>query len=177
VPLDDRRALEQRVRDLEAEVARLRQGQGPPRSVRRRASWTILGLPAWEVALGPAPDGSSPRGHARAFFALGDVATGVFALGGLARGLFAVGGAAFGVVAFGGLSVGLLLAVGGGAFGGLAIGGGAVGGAALGGGAAGWYAMGGGAAGVHVVSATRRDPEAVAFFERLGLSATGTRQR
>jgi hypothetical protein len=168
MPLEDRRALEERVRSLEAEVARLRQG-GSPRSVRRRADWEILGLPAWDLAVGPEPDGSSPRGHARGFFAVGDVATGVFAFGGVARGLFAFGGLAVGGVTFGGLSLGLLLAIGGGAIGGVAMGGGAVGGAAVGGGAAGWYAMGGGAAGAHVVSATRRDPEAVAFFERLGL--------
>lgn len=178
MPLEDRRALEQRVKDLEAEVGRLRQRQVPVRSVRRRATWTILGLPAWDVALGPDPDGTSPRGHARGFFALGDVATGVFALGGVARGLFAFGGLALGGVTFGGLSIGLLLAFGGGAVGGVAVGGGAVGGVALGGGAAGWYAIGGGAAGVHVVSAVRRDAEAVAFFERLGLEVPpGGRRR
>jgi hypothetical protein len=62
------------------------------------------------------------------------------------------------------LSVGLLSAIGGLAIGGLALGGGAIGGVAVGGGAFGHYACGGGAAGTHVVSAIRRDPEAVEFF-------------
>jgi len=170
VPPEDRGALEQRVRALEAEVGRLRRGQGPLRSIRRRATWQILGLPAWDVALGPEPDGTAPRGHARGFFALGDVATGVLAVGGVARGLFAFGGVAVGAVAVGGLSIGLALALGGAAVGGVALGGGALGGVAVGGGAAGWCAAGGGAAGVHVVSPTRRDPEAVAVLERLGLA-------
>ncbi|MCM2332723.1 MAG: hypothetical protein NDI82_02110, partial [Anaeromyxobacteraceae bacterium] len=168
MPLEDRRALEQRVRDLEAEVARLRQG-GRGRSVRRRATWTILGLPAWDVALGPAPEAGEVRGHARGFVAVGDVATGVLALGGIARGVLALGGVSVGLVTWGGLSLGLLLGMGGAAVGGAAFGGGALGGVAVGGGAVGWYALGGGAAGAHVVSGTRQDPEAVAFFERLGL--------
>jgi len=168
MPLEDRRALEQRVRDLEAEVARLRQA-GRARGVRRRAAFTILGLPAWDVALGPAPELGEVRGHARGFLAVGDVATGVLAIGGIARGALAFGGVSIGLVTWGGVSLGLLLTVGGAAAGGAALGGGAIGGVAIGGGAVGWYAMGGGAAGAHVVSADRRDPEAAAFFGRLGL--------
>lgn len=169
MPFEDRRALEERVQSLESELAALRAGRGPGRGIRHRARFTILGLPAWDVALGPAPDGSSVRGHARGFLAVGDVATGVVALGGIARGLLAFGGVALGGVTFGGLSLGLLLAIGGAAVGGVAVGGGAAGGAAVGGAAAGVYAAGGGAVGRHVVGPGRRDPEAVALFERLGI--------
>jgi hypothetical protein len=59
----------------------------------------------------------------------------------------------------------------------LALGGGALGGVALGGGAVGYYACGGGAAGEHVVSATRRDPEAVRFFRERGLQDICGRDR
>jgi hypothetical protein len=63
----------------------------------------------------------------------------------------------------------LLSAVGGLAIGGLALGGAAMGGVAVGGGALGHYACGGAAAGTHVVSALRRDPEAVRFFNEHAL--------
>ena len=44
-----------------------------------------------------------------------------------------------------------------------------MGGVSIGGGAVGYYACGGGAAGEYVVSATRRDAEARAFFTEHGL--------
>jgi len=160
--MTERRELERRVAELEAEVARLRGGY---RSVRRRASFSILGLPAFDIAIGPDLAKGEMRGHARGFLAIGDIATGVLALGGWARGVVAIGGMATGLLALGGLSIGLLLALGGGAIGAVAFGGGAAGAVAVGGGAVGYYACGGGGAGTHVVSAARRDPEAVAFFE------------
>ena len=58
----------------------------------------------------------------------------------------------------------VMLAVGSFAFGGAAFGWTAVGGAAVGN-----YACGGGAFGEHVVSATRRDPQALEHFGRLRL--------
>lgn len=54
-----------------------------------------------------------------------------------------------------------IIAIGDIATGFLAIGGAAAGGIAMGGGAAGYYAFGGGAYGEFVVSATRRDPQAI----------------
>ncbi len=162
--MEDRQRLERRVQELEAQMARLKRQRYP--CVRRRASFTILGLPAYDIALGPDLEKGEWRGHARGFVAIGDLATGVLALGGLARGVFAFGGLALGVVTFGGLSVGLALAIGGLAAGSIALGGGAVGGVAVGGGAAGYYAAGGGAIGQYVVSAERRDPEAEEFFRR-----------
>jgi len=134
------------------------------RGVRIRAPFEILGLPAFDVAMGPDPAKGEMRGHAQGFVAIGDIATGVVALGGWARGVVAFGGLATGMVAVGGLSIGLLLALGGGAVGAIAFGGGAAGGVAVGGGAAGYYACGGGAAGAHVVSVRRSDPEAVELF-------------
>ena len=108
------------------------------------------------------------RGHAKGVIAIGDFATGFVALGGLARGVVAIGGLAAGLFSVGGLSIGLLSAFGGLAIGALAVGGGAFGAVAVGGGAGGYYACGGGAAGTHVVSAIRRDPEAVQFFSEHG---------
>jgi hypothetical protein len=134
------------------------------RSVRRQSSKRFLGLPLWSIAIGPDPAAGEMRGHARGFFAFGDIATGIFAFGGLARGLaafggvaeggVAVGGVAIGVVALGGAAIGLLLAIGGGAIAPIAIGGGSFG----------YYAMGGGAAGAHAISSLGRDPAAVDFF-------------
>jgi hypothetical protein len=160
--MSNERDLERRVRELEEQVAVLKQRGGfGYRGVRRRSSFEVAGLPLWEIASGPDPETGSMRGHARAIFAIGDLATGVVAIGGLARGVFALGGCALGLVSMGGFSIGVLLAVGGLAIGGVAFGGGAVGGIAIGGGAVGMYACGGGAAGSHVISPGRRDPEAM----------------
>jgi len=165
--MEDRRDLERRVEELEAEVARLKRQRF--RSLRKRSDSLILGLPAYDIALGPDFEKGEMRGHARGFLAIGDIATGVFALGGMARGIFAFGGLAVGVVSFGGGAIGLGLAIGGLAIGSLAIGGGAIGGVAIGGGAAGYYAAGGGATGRYVLSADRRDPEAEEFFSKYHL--------
>jgi Short C-terminal domain len=136
------------------------------KGIRRESARKFCGLPLWAVAIGPDWERGEMRGHARAIFALGDMATGWFAFGGLARGLFAFGGLAIGLFAFGGAAIGVLVAVGGAAIGGLALGGGAVGIIAIGGGACGYYAFGGGAAGVHTVSATHQDPIALDFFQQ-----------
>ena len=162
-----REDLEARVDRLEKELAAVR-AYGT-RSVRRRASGGIGNLPFWEVAVGPDPQKGESRGHAKAIVAVGDIATGLVAVGGWARGVVALGGLATGLISLGGLSIGVLFAVGGLAIGSAAFGGGAVGVVAIGGGAVGEYACGGGAAGAHVVSATRQDPEAEAFFAEHGL--------
>jgi hypothetical protein len=159
--------LEKRVRELEEEVRALR-GRRPPR-VRYRSAIAIGDIPLLAVALGPDPEKGEPRGHARGIVAIGDVATGLVAIGGLATGGVAIGGLSVGLASLGGLALGALLAVGGLAVGGTALGGAAVGRVAVGGGAVGEYACGGGALGTHVVSATRRDPEAEAFFHEHGL--------
>jgi hypothetical protein len=138
----------------------------PFKSIRRQSAHTFCGLPLWAIAIGPDLERGEMRGHARAIFAVGDMATGWFAFGGLARGIFAFGGLAIGLVAFGGLAFGVLAAIGGLAIGGIAFGGGAIGGIAIGGGACGYYALGGGAVGVHTVSGLHQDPEAVRFFQQ-----------
>ncbi len=160
--------LEKRVETLEGQLAAMKRGAF--RGVRKRSSWGLGDLPFYEVALGPDPDRGELRGHAKAVIAIGDMATGLLALGGWARGGIAIGGLATGLISLGGASIGVILAVGGLAIGGAAFGGGAIGGIAVGGGAYGYYACGGGAAGEHVVSATRRDPEALRFFRENGLS-------
>lgn len=157
-----REELEQRVAQLERELAATRSGRAM-RSVRARARWQLAGLPFYDIAFGPDASRGEVRGHARGFIALGDIATGVIAAGGLARGILAAGGCAVGLLTFGGLSVGAV-AFGGLAIGGIALGGGAIGGVAMGGGAAGYYACGGGAVGEHVVRPMQADPEAQRFF-------------
>lgn len=162
--MQSRDDLEKRVAALEQELAATKGGRFPMRGIRKRADWSIGDLPFYDIALGPDLARGEFRGHAKGVIAIGDLATGVVALGGLARGVFAFGGLAAGLFSLGGLSVGLLSAIGGLAIGGLALGGAAIGGVAVGGGAAGHYACGGGAVGTHVVSAIRRDPEAMQFF-------------
>lgn len=156
--------LRQRVEQLEQQVAAMR-CRGPCRSVRKRSTTELVGLPLWEIAMGPDPETGQIRGHAKAIIAIGDVATGFLAIGGVARGVLAFGGLAIGLIAFGGAAVGVGLAVGGGAIGAVAIGGAALGGIALGGAAAGYYAFGGGAYGKFIYTALRRDPEAVALVK------------
>lgn len=159
--------LEKRVRELEEEVAHLR-GRRPPR-VRYRSAAAIGDLPLVSIALGPDLEKGEWRGHARGVVAIGDTAMGGVAIGGLAVGGIAFGGLSLGLASLGGLALGVFLAVGGGAVGGMALGGAAVGRVAIGGGAVGEYACGGGAFGAHVISATRRDLEAEAFFREHGL--------
>ena len=105
---------------------------------RYQSERRVLGMPLVAIATGIGEDGKP--GHAKGFFAFGDIATGVFAFGGFARGVVAFGGASFGGVTFGGLSFGTFAA-----FGGLAI---AWLGSAVGGFAAGILAGGGGAIGL-----------------------------
>ena len=76
--------------------------------VRRRSEREFLGLPFYDIAMGPDPMSGQARGHAKGVIAIGDVATGIVALGGIARGVFALGGVALGLFSFGGLSIGLL---------------------------------------------------------------------
>jgi hypothetical protein len=159
--------LEQRVAELETQVATLHRAGYRQRTVRKRSDRRIFGAPLYDIACGPDPDRGEIIGHARGFIAIGDEALGVFALGGIARGVFAFGGLALGAVTFGGCSLGLLLAIGGAAVGGIAIGGAAVGGLAVGGAAIGYIAVGGGAFGKFVISAAHRSPEAIEFFRRV----------
>jgi hypothetical protein len=179
--------LQERVDALERENARLReQDAGPqtgaprrsrrgrhappvPKTIRKRSERTVMGMPLWEIASGPDPAHGEKRGHARAIFAVGDVADGVFALGGIARGVFCIGGVALGVVTLGGVSLSLLAAMGGVAISPLAFGGVAIGGASIGGAAVGVYAKGDSAAGKYIVSRQGVNPEAVRFFRRWGL--------
>lgn len=165
---DDTNDLRRRIEALEQEVAELR-GGGPRRrkgrpTIRKRSQAEWLGLPLWEIAQGPDFENGEARGHARAIFAVGDIATGIFALGGIARGIVCVGGLSFGVLTIGGVSISLLFAFGGVAVAPLAFGGAAIGVVAAGGAAIGIYARGAAAAGLHVVSNLRQDPEAVKFF-------------
>ncbi|HEX9188942.1 MAG TPA: hypothetical protein VGB87_17820 [Vicinamibacteria bacterium] len=160
--------LERRVLELEEEVRLLRGGRRGP-GVRWRSAAAIGDIPLVSVALGPDPGRGEARGHARGVIAIGDAATGLVAVGGLATGGLCVGGLTLGLASFGGLALGVLLAAGGLAVGSTAVGGAAVGRIAVGGAALGEYACGGGAFGAHVVSANRRDPEAVAFFRERGL--------
>lgn len=127
------------------------------RGVRKQSSIRILGLPLYQIAMGPDLEAGEMRGHARGIVAIGDLATGIVALGGVARGVFALGGLAVGLVAFGGAALGGLLAVGGGAIGFVALGGGALG----------CYACGGAAAGAHVLSSLRQDPEMIDLLKTL----------
>lgn len=174
---DENRRLQERIEALEDEVAELRAKQHPrhvQRGVRKRSEAVYFGMPLWEVASGPDPEHGELRGHARAIFAVGDIATGVFALGGIARGVFCLGGLTFGCFTIGGVAMSLILAFGGVAISSIAIGGVAIGGVALGGAAiggvaianagVGYYAKGAAAAGKFVINAVRQDPEAVQFF-------------
>ncbi len=112
---------------------------------------SLIGLPLVHIAIGAAPDSRSPRGIARGWIAIGDIAFGVlFSAGGVAVGGIAFGGLAMGGICLGGLGL-AVYALGGGAFGIYSIGGLAVGwNAALGGAAiAKKYAVGGYAAAEH----------------------------
>lgn len=178
------RQLQERVDQLERENATLRSGDHPPErkpphlgaphkppapppTIRKRSERIVMGLPLWEIASGPDPKHGEKRGHARAIFAVGDIADGVFALGGIARGFVAVGGISVGVLTLGGISLSLLAAMGGVAVSSVAFGGVAIGGVAIGGAAVGVYAKGDSAAGMHTISRRSRDPEAVRFFRQL----------
>lgn len=143
---------------------------------RYTSSTRVYGLPLLQIAWGP--HGAERVGRARGIVALGDFAVGFVAIGNiLSVGLVALGGAlsvgvlslsgiAIGVLALGGGAVGVA-ALGGGAAGALAVGGGAVGFVAIGGGAAGYYVAAGDGVAAHIITPLRRDPEAVAVFNKL----------
>lgn len=165
--------LKARVAALDRELATLkgsRVGAGPGIAVRRtirlRSSTVLFGWPLYEIAIGPDPDTGEFRGHARAIFAIGDVATGFVAFGGIARGIVAIGGLAVGLVSLGGFVIGLGLVIGGVAVGTIALGGATAGFVAGGGVAIGYYAFGGLAVGRHVIDATTHDPFAIQFFSK-----------
>lgn len=159
-----------RVRGTQSEKPLARNESGAaapvPKTVRKRSQIEVFGLPLWEIASGPDRANGETRGHARAIFAIGDVADGVVALGGISRGIISIGGVALGAVTLGGVSVGLLASVGGVAVAPLAYGGAAVGGVAVGGAALGIYAKGDSAAGLYALDKRTRHPEAVRFFGR-----------
>ena len=136
-----------------------------PGAIRKRAHVGLLGLPLWEVAIGPDPGRGESRGHARAILAIGDLATGCIAIGGLARGGIAAGGLSVGIVSFGGVALGGV-AIGGLGVGVVALAGLAVGLVAVGGLAIGHYALGGAAFGTHTWSGLSRSPAAEEFFRR-----------
>lgn len=160
---DDSEQLQQKVDALEREVAALKYVSSRP-GVRKRSRNYVWGFPLYDIAIGPDPDKSEVRGHARGIIAVGDIATGIVAIGGLARGFVALGGLALGVISLGGCSIGVLLGIGGLAIGAIALGGGAIGVVAVGGGALGYYACGGGAFGKYVISGMEQDPEAIRLF-------------
>ena len=172
---DDPDHMQEKVAALEQEVATLRRAS-VRQNVRKRSTKYILGLPLYDIALGPDPERGEVRGHARGFIAIGDIATGVFALGGIARGVVACGGLALGAISLGGFSIGLLVAIGGLGLGALALGGfavglialggGVIGGVAVGGAAFGYYACGGAAFGEYVICGWEQDAEAVRFFKQ-----------
>lgn len=122
---DRQQSLEQRISELEKQLDGGRRANRT--SIRKRSKSQPLGLPLFDVAIGPDAETGELRGHARGWIAIGDVATGVFALGGLAQGVIAVGGLSWGLVGVGGCTLGLLAAVGGVAAGCFALGGVAVG--------------------------------------------------
>ncbi len=124
--------------------------------IRKRSKIKILGLPLYDIALGPDFAEGTNRGHARGIVAIGDIASGIISIGGISNGcLLAIGGCSFGSIAIGGFAVG-----------GLAIGGAAVGIIAMGGAALGLCAIGGGAFGEHVLSGPRQDQEMVELARR-----------
>lgn len=135
------------------------------KGIRKSSARKFLGLPLLDIAIGPDFEKGELRGHAKGILAIGDIAQGGIAIGGVSVGVLALGGCAVGIFAVGGCALGAL-ALGGLAVGGIALGGAAIGAVAVGGGAIGYYAFGGGALGKHIVSATERSPEAVAFFQR-----------
>ncbi len=134
------------------------------RGIRKQSDMRLLGLPFYDIALGPNFHKGELKGHAKGFIAVGNVATGIIAVGGLARGVVAIGGMALGLFAMGGCALGAL-AIGGGAAGLFAAGGGAVGVIAVGGGAFGYYAFGAGAYGKYVINVVNQSPEAIEFIK------------
>ncbi len=145
------------------------------RSVRLRSKAVVFGLPVWEIAYGPDGKLGQRRGHAKAWVAIGDIATGGLAIGGVARGAIAIGGVAcgglvlggvaFGAVGLGGVAI-AVLALGDASIGVVALGGASVGYVAVGGAALGYYACGAAAAGRFVYSIAVQDPEMTNLMNR-----------
>ncbi|HSP16522.1 MAG TPA: hypothetical protein VLV78_17390 [Thermoanaerobaculia bacterium] len=132
--------------------------------MRYTSSFEILGSPLIDIRVA---DPATPRGVARGWIALGDIAIGhLIAVGGLAVGAIAFGGLAVGIIPIAGLALGIF-AVGGGAIGIWAVGGGALAlHAALGGLAvAGQFAIGGAAFAPHA-----NDAEASRFLSSMPFS-------
>ncbi len=134
-------------------------------AMRYTSSIKIFGSPLVDIRIA---DATIPRGPARGWIALGDVAVGhLFAAGGVAIGAIAFGGLAIGIIPIAGLALGVF-AIGGGAIGIWALGGGAlalqaaVGGLAV----AGQYAIGGAAFAPHA-----NDAAASQFLSSLPFSA------
>lgn len=89
-------------------------------SIRRRSSRCILGLPLYDIAVGPSIDRREEYGRACGVVAVGNVACGILAVGNCACGVVAVGRrlavglASAGLfTSFGVVAIGQLLAVGG----------------------------------------------------------------
>jgi hypothetical protein len=116
------------------------------KSIRRRSSSTLAGLPLFDIAYGPDAELGEDQGSAHGIIAIGDEARGWLALGGSAKGFIALGAKARGVIALGGNAIGLI-ALGGVSVGLISLGGLALGAIALGGLAVGGVAVGGLAAG------------------------------
>ncbi len=128
---DEIQRLTARVTELEQRTEMTPARQFVNRGVRRTSSVRVRGIPLYQIAMGPDPATGQMRGHARAIFACGDIATGVLAFGGISQGVIAIGGVAVGLVAIGGCAFGVL--------------------AGLGGVATGWFSLGGVAMGVRPV--------------------------
>jgi hypothetical protein len=127
-----------------------------------RSKSSLIGLPLVHIAIGPAPGSRSPRGVARGWIAIGDIAFGV---------LFSAGGVAIGGIALGGLAIGGICLCGLG-FAVYALGGGAFGIYSIGGLAFGWHAAIGGAAiakkyavGGYAVAEHANDPVAMEYMK------------
>ena len=118
--------LRETVENLEDQL-KLAKHRRKCRAIRYQSATTVLGMPLMCIAVGLDQKSGQARGHAKGFFAFGDIATGVFALGGISTGLIAIGGIAVGLVAVGGVAVGVLAGVGGVASGYFCVGGVAIG--------------------------------------------------
>jgi hypothetical protein len=52
-------------------------------ALRIRSRWRLLGLPLYDIALGPDLGRGEAKGRANGIIAIGDVASGVLTLGGI----------------------------------------------------------------------------------------------
>ena len=123
---------------------------------------TLFGLPLVQIKLGTLGPRRGLR-RAKAWIAIGEVATGVVAFGAFSVGVFSSGGFALGGLALGGFGFGLA-SFAGISGGGLAVGGMTLGIIAVGGMACGVWATGGMVSGIHAHSSRQPDPVAMEFF-------------